>query len=300
MAFVDVSYAALAVLAVGFVVAALLDVRSREVDDRIWLAIALLGGGLEAVAIAPGGALPLALWLLVLGFVVQHLVAWDDLFGESGSALAGYIELTAYIVVGLVLGLGIARDGIGPTAVPVGALDVYVSVLLARGLFELNLLYGGADAKAVMVAAAAVPVATTTLLPVPSSAAGFLGFYPFAITVLMNGAFAAVVVPLALLARNAVHGEWNGWKTFSGYPLPVDELPNRFVWVADPTFRRDDDVETAEEDRKVRERLRDELKAKGISMVWVTPQVPFVVLLAAGVVLAALFGNVLVDVLAAL
>ena len=111
----------------------------------------------------------------------------------------------------------------------------------------------------------------------------------------MNGAVAAVAIPLALFARNARHGDWNGARTFTGYPLAVDQLPERFVWVTDPTFHRDDDVETADDDRRLRERIRDELKAKGVAAVWVTPQIPFVVLLAVGVVLGVVFGNLLAD-----
>jgi hypothetical protein len=296
----DLSYAALGVLIGGFALAAYLDVRDREVDDRLWLVMALVAGALQAVVIGSGGALPLALWLLVLGFVVQHLVPWDEAFGEDRAHWAAAIELVAYLGVGATLGLFAARDSVGPNAVPVAALATYISVLLARALFEANLLYGGADAKAVMVTGAAVPYLTTVLVAPNGAASAVLSFYPFALTVLMNGALVAVVIPLALFVRNARVRAWNGWRTFSSYPLAVDELPNRYVWVTDPTFRRDEDAETSEDDRKVRERVRDELKAKGVTMVWVTPQIPFIVLLAIGVVLGALFGNVLADLFAAL
>ncbi|MCI4362187.1 MAG: hypothetical protein L3J77_03235, partial [Thermoplasmata archaeon] len=189
--------------------------------------------------------------------------------------------------------------GIGPSGVPAVAVAVYVSVLLARGLFESGLLYGGADAKALMVAAVAVPIDASPWLAPHGVALGILALYPFALTVLMNGAFVAIVVPLALLVRNARHRDWNGLRTFTGYPLDVELLPHRYVWVADPTFRRDD-AETSEDDQHERERLRDELRAKGVQAVWVTPQIPFIVLLAAGAVLGVLVGNVILDLLSLL
>jgi hypothetical protein len=295
MELVDFSYAALGVLLAGFVPAAYLDVRDREVDDRLWLAVALLGGGLQAVVIGSGGALPLALWLVVLAFVIQHLVPWDEAFGEERQGIAAAIELATYIGVGALL-FGLAyREGVGSSSVPAAVLAAYVSVLLARALFEANLLYGGADAKAVMVVGAAVPFLTTVLVAPHGSAAGVLSFYPFALTVLMNGALASVVIPIALFVRNARMKAWNGLRTFTSYPLDVEKLPDRYVWVTDPTFRRDDDAETSDDDRKIRERIRDELRAQGVRMVWVTPQVPFVVLLLLGVVLGMLFGNVLAD-----
>ncbi len=294
MPLVDVNSAAIGVLLVGFVVAAAIDLRTREVDDRLWLAIVLVGGGLQAVTVASGGAVPLVLWLLVLALVVQHFLPWDEALARRFPALPGFLELGAYVAVGAGLALVGWRLGIGPGGLPPDAIAAYATVLIARGLFEANLLYGGADAKAIMVAGAAVPFVTSVVFA-PRAAVGILSFYPFAITLLMNGALAAIAVPVALFFRNARHGDWNGVKTFTGYPIPVDELPNRFVWVSDPTFRREEDVETAEEDRKVRERLRDELKAKGVGAVWVTPQIPFVVLLAAGAVLGVLFGNLLAD-----
>jgi hypothetical protein len=294
MQLVDVSDAAIGVLLLGLTAAAVVDLRTREVDDRLWLALALVGGALQAVVVADGGLVPLLVWVVVVAFVVQHLVPWDDLVSARYPALPGSLELGAYLgVLALLVVVG-WRDGVGAGGVPLAAIAVYVTVVAARGLFEANLLYGGADAKAIMVAGAVVPFDTTVLFA-PHAAVGILAFYPFAVTLLMNGALAAVVIPLALLVRNARFGDWNGLRTFTGYPLVVDELPNRFVWVTDPTFRREDDAETSEDDRKLRERLRDELKAKGVAAVWVTPQIPFVVLLAVGAFLGVVFGNLLVD-----
>ncbi|MCI4325247.1 MAG: hypothetical protein L3K00_05130 [Thermoplasmata archaeon] len=299
MQFVDVSVGATVVLLAGFVVAAIVDWRTREVDDRLWLAIALLGGALEAVVVSPGGVLPVAVWLVVVAFAVQHLLPWDDVVFGNNPSLAGYVEIGAYAAVGVALVLVGLRSGIGPSGVPAVAVAVYVSVLLARGLFESGLLYGGADAKALMVAAVAVPIDASPWLAPHGVALGILALYPFALTVLMNGAFVAIVVPLALLVRNARHRDWNGLRTFTGYPLDVELLPHRYVWVADPTFRRDD-AETSEDDQHERERLRDELRAKGVQAVWVTPQIPFIVLLAAGAVLGVLVGNVILDLLSLL
>jgi hypothetical protein len=299
MQFVDVSDAATVVLLAGFVVAAVVDWRTREVDDRLWLGIALVGGALQAIVISPGGWLPVLVWLVVVAFATQHLVPWDEaLFGDNASA-AGVAELALYVVVGVALVLLGLRYGVGSTGVPSAAVAVFVSVLVARALFESGLLYGGADAKALMVAAVAIPIDAAPWLATHGSASGILAYYPFAVTVLMNGALVAVVVPLALVLRNASRRQWNGWRTFTGYPLDVEELPKRFVWVADPTFHRDES-ETSEDDQKERERLRDELRAQGVRTVWVTPQIPFIVLLAAGAILGVVAGNLLVDLLAVL
>lgn len=299
MQFVDVSDAATVVLLVGFAVAAVTDWRTREIDDRLWLVVAVLGGALQAVVLSPGGWIPVAVWLVVAVFATQHFLPWDELLFGDNAGLAGIVELVGYVAVGVGLVLSGLRWGVGPNGVPYAAAAVYVSVLIARGLFESGLLYGGADAKALMAAAVAVPIDAAPWLVAPGGASGILSAYPFAVTVLMNGALVAVVVPIYLIARNASRGHWNGLRSFTGYPLDVEELPRRFVWVADPTFRRDDS-ETSEDDQHERERIRDELRAKGIRTIWVTPQIPFVVLLAVGAVLGAVVGNVLVDLLSVL
>ncbi|MCI4362188.1 MAG: hypothetical protein L3J77_03240, partial [Thermoplasmata archaeon] len=103
MQFVDVSVGATVVLLAGFVVAAIVDWRTREVDDRLWLAIALLGGALEAVVVSPGGVLPVAVWLVVVAFAVQHLLPWDDVVFGNNPSLAGYVEIGAYAAVGVAL-----------------------------------------------------------------------------------------------------------------------------------------------------------------------------------------------------
>jgi len=46
-----------------------------------------------------------------------------------------------------------------------------------------------------------------------------------------------------------------------------------------------------------REAIAAELNSRGIERVWVTPQIPFLVIMAVGVVGALLAGNVLFDLL---
>ena len=103
MQFVDVSDAAIGVLVVGFLVAAVVDWRTREVDDRIWLAVALLGGALQAVVLSPDGVVAVVVWVVVVAFVVQHLLPWDDTLVETHASLPGAIELSAYVGVGALL-----------------------------------------------------------------------------------------------------------------------------------------------------------------------------------------------------
>jgi len=290
-----------AVLVVGFAYAALADLRTREVSDRLWQVMGLLGLALGTVGVAGGGVLPTALWILVGGFALQHVFAWDELLGADGAGAADVIEMVAYGVVLVVVIVSAIHYGISAMGVPWAVVAVLISVLFARGLFEAGILYGGADAKALMIAAVILPTFSSVVVPLPASFAGVLNSVPFAVDLLMNAALLAIVIPIGLAIRNAARHEFRWPDGFTGYMLPVSQLPHRFVWLEDPLAhgaRERDEIETSEDDQRVRERQAAELSAKGVTRVWVTPQIPFLVLMAAGAVAAVLAGNLVLDLIA--
>jgi len=294
--------AAGAVLLVGgFAYAAWSDWWEREVTDALWQVLGILGFAIGLVAVAPGGVLPAALWCVVGAFVLQHLFAWDVRLGPGREEYADVIELAVYVAVVAVVFVAFFRFGLGPQSVPVPVAAVLVSVLFARGLFEAGILFGGADAKALMIAAILVPIFPNPLIPQPPSIAPVNAILPFAVNVLMNSALFSVAVPIILVVRNARARELHGFSSFIGYSIPIDELPRKFVWLRDPTIgnghQEELEVETSEEDRQRREKIAEELRARGVKRVWVTPQVPFLVVMAVGVVAALLAGNVLFDLL---
>lgn len=296
---------AASVLVGGLVYASIADWRTREVADELWVLLAGIGTVLGAFLVSPGGLLPLTLWIVAAALVLEHLLPWDVRVERVHPSLPGYIELAVYGgVLALLVYTGVVY-GVSNAGLPVAVIAVYVTVILARVLFETGILYGGADAKALMIAGILVPVFSTPVVAVPATAEGILALYPFSISVLMNAALFALAVPIGLALRNARKGEFVFPRGFTGYRIPVSELPHRYVWLRDPLFSRDlteeeRAVSTTEEDNALRLRQMRELQAKGVDRVWVTPQIPFVVLLSAGAIAALLVGNVLFDLFALL
>jgi peptidase A24-like protein len=243
--------------------------------------------------------------LLVGLFVLEHLFDWDVLVERIWSSLPLVLEILAYIGVGLVLVVASFSYGIGTGGVAGPAVLVYVSVLFARALFELRLVYGGADAKALMVAALLAPTFATPLLAIPSNAALILSVYPFVVSVVVNAALLGVSVPIALALRNASRHEFEFPRGFLGFRMAVEDLPRRFVWLKDPTMPpveqdSESEAQTTAEDVEIRTKQMHDLQQRGIRTVWVTPQIPFLLLLTAGVVTAILAGNLVFDLAAAL
>jgi len=172
-------------------------------------------------------------------------------------------------------------------------IQVGISVALtwpiAVGLFYAG-LYGGADAKALMVLALLVPTTSwgTYLHP----------FTP--LMVLTNGVFCSLVVPLVLFLYN-LSRILRGEKIFKGFEAEpawkkivasflgrrIDDIGNRKFLLSlekvEDGFRKFNfSLLTAEEDE-----LRE---AKDM---WVTPGIPLIVFLTAGFLIAIIYGDLL-------
>jgi hypothetical protein len=296
--------ASLAVLLLGLGYAAVRDWIAREVTDRLWQSMAILAIAIGVFAQAGDGILAWGSTVLVGLFVLEHLVDWDVAVERRARWLPGVLELVAYTAVGALLLSAAIVYGLGAGGLPLAPVLVFISVLVARAMFEVGLLYGGADAKALMVTGLLIPALAVTVLPVPDRAAALLPYYPFAVSVIVDAALLSVTVPLALAARNLARGEFEFPRGLTGFRIPVDELPRRFVWLKEPSLLKrddlDDEVQTTAQDVAQRERQAADLRRKGIRRVWVTPQIPFLVFLAGGTILAILWGNVVFDLAALL
>ena len=292
------------VLVGGFGYAAAADWRFREVTDRLWQVLGVIGFILGAVAVGVGGTVPLVLWVIVGVLALEHMFPWDERLGRRFDRYADLVELVAYVAVVVIVAAFVVRAGVGDATVPLSVLALLATIVFARALFETGVLYGGADAKALMIAGLLVPLFPSPLWGPSGVSVPVTSVLPFSVDLLMNAALFSVGVPIGLAVRNAMHGEFHGLRGFTGYVLPVDELPRRYVWVRDPTFgdarREEAEIETSADDRRRRSEIARELSARGVRRVWVTPQLPFLVLMALGAVAALLAGNLVVDLIAVL
>jgi preflagellin peptidase FlaK len=283
----------------GFAYAAGSDLRDREVPDGLWQLLGIVGFLIGFAAVTPYGIVPSLLWAVVGLLVIQHLFAWDVRLGAWGERYADLLELGGYVVTVALVAVAVVRVGVGPGAVPVPVIAVLVTVIFARGLFEAGILYGGADAKALMVAGLLVPMFSTPLIPPPAPIAPVTMILPFAVNVLMNSALFSVVIPLFIAVRNVRKKEFHGLSGFVGYTIPVEDIPRKYVWVRNPMSgegrEEEKSIETSEDDRRRRSEIARDLRSRGVERVWVTPQIPFVVVMAVGVVAALVAGNILFD-----
>jgi preflagellin peptidase FlaK len=236
---------------------------------------------------------PLPYLILVPPALLFVDILWER--GGGGFAYAStllFYGLSGIAVLFLVLGFG--GQGVDEQGLIVRGLGILTVILLGYVFYYLGLLKGGADAKAFMaigVLVAGYPsLGPFPLLAVsPPLLAPFELLFPFAMTALLLGALVLIGLPVAFLIRNLARGDRRWPQLLLGYKAPVDELP-RFAWtlqeVQDGNLRyrivprattREADVEA--------------LRAAGLRRVWVTPQIPFLIPLTVGFVLAFLVGN---------
>ncbi len=182
-----------------------------------------------------------------------------------------------------------AGDLVGPArdwtmlAVRYGLSAVMAGLVYA--MWRLR-LFGGADAKGLMLLA--------FLAPWPPAAAAN-GVQP-ALDALANGSLLMLAVPVAFLLANLARGDLRLPAALLGRRVPLALARKRHVW---PMQRADPTVPGGLRWRYW-QRLGagldeefDALERLGLHQVWVTPKVPFMLLLLAGWVLAWRWGNLL-------
>jgi preflagellin peptidase FlaK len=247
-------FLAIAVTLFFFSVGSILDLRSREVDDRVWLAYGPIG--------------------LVLTIVT--------LFVEPSR--------TIFTVVSAV-----------------------IAFVFALGLFYFG-LFGGADAKGVMCLGLTIPL-------VPSGFPGILGYaHPFfPIAVLVTGFMCSVLAAVWLGVENLFtcsklgSGMFRGleheskWRKalamISGYRTEMSRLRTTFYLYpmeeivegpdgARRSFKLFVDAES-DRDKMVSEFSNAYSKLNLHGQVWVTPGLPMLVFITAGLVLTLIFGDIL-------
>lgn len=293
---------AAAVVVVGMVLAGTYDLATREVPDALWQVMGVVGAAIVALTLSsPGDWLPLVLWIGVAGYALQYFFPWTDHLRNPSPRKEAWIDLLLALVALGGIGGCVIAFGVGPTQVPYIVLASLAVTLGARGLYEVGVLAGGADAKALIAIGAVLPLFPTSVVNIGSAATYLLTIVPFAYNALIDAALLGLAVPLTLAAQNLRRHEFRARTGFTSYTLPLDEIADRFVWVAEPPLQGAAhalEVGSAEEDRAVRLKQVDELRSRGFLRARVTPQVPFVFVLFLGAIAALLAGNLLGDLIA--
>jgi preflagellin peptidase FlaK len=205
-----------------------------------------------------------------------------------------------------------------PSKLPLFGLSFGLTVVIALVLFYSG-GFGGADSKALMCIALALPFSTETLFtPIFASGVSPLAQNIFPLTIFSNSVLFAAASGLYMLLRNLVQRATTGKKLFegslsteslgkkmivlvTGYKISVAKLKEK--WHIYPMEDLDDDGENLlkrklvvvprDEGRdKIVDRLSSAVDAGKIDdYVWATPGLPMLIFVTIGLIVALLFGD---------
>lgn len=302
----DAFAAARLVVGAGFLaVAAVSDLRTRRVRDELWVAMGTIGLVLLAIDIVNSYWWVNDWFYFGSAAILFYSVFYGQpLFEEDGFHLRPVRILVlgaaaALFVAGLLLPNPNAYIFLPAFAVliPDLALAAVPALIVVYEVFyQIGFLHGGADTKALIALTLVFPLALDTspfpLLTTPIA-------FPFSFIALINAAIVFLVIPVAYLVMNAVRGDLAFPMALFGTRADLDRLPQH-AWLMEKVDKRGEAVVVLFP-RRGGDRAPEveKLRAVGRTRVWVTHQVPFMVPLLAGTLLAFFVGNLLMAFLVA-
>ncbi len=287
--------------------ASISDLRTRTVDNKYWIIMGtaaiiilfaevlvdLIGG----VDINTDRYSSIHLLALVPTVIMFYDVFWDrePLVGDKG---VNFTALAAFIIVIVSALVVVNKNGLDiPT---IQLLSIPMMIIIGYIFFYTGLIHGGADAKAFMSIAILVPFLPTIgdvipMIQYPENMVEIMPMmFPFAFLVLMNAAIISVIgFVLFMFMLNMKRKDHLFPALFFGYKMNIIDVPKKFVWLMEVV--RDEEIVMYLFGKRKADTKEELVKLKefGISDVWVTPKLPFIVPMFIGFIFSFIIGNVM-------
>ena len=250
-------------------------------------------------------------WAYASGAVIGRPSLSDIRAGSRLDIAAVFVYITA--LVGMVWGAQLHAD-VEPIDLVLWNLEgaqalwweligVTLVLVVVDMAWRLRLLHGGADAKALMWVAMLVP--TWSALTWLTSNETVVLALPPALSILLWGGLAFLLIPPWNLVRNALRGDVTRRgdlrHAFHAERMPLHEVKGAHVWMLSSVEVGLDGVERVVHRVRAPRRTPSEealdeaimaLEVLGVERVWVTRKVPLLVVLWPACVAALMFGDV--------
>jgi preflagellin peptidase FlaK len=165
-----------------------------------------------------------------------------------------------------------------------------IMIVLMYAFFQMRLLFGGADAKALMALAILVPIQP------------LIGFFPLwpsylpgSWSIFANAIILFLFIPISLLFFNIVKRNLRFPHCLLGYVISVEKAKQRFVWPMEKIKNGKRKLVYMPKNFNVEEELA-EFEKLGIKEIWVTPKIPFMIPLLAGFLATFILGDILLQI----
>ncbi len=276
-------------------IAAGLDIKTRRVPDELWMVMSILAIVVLIVQLVLTEAplLYMLIFVPIVFFLVEAFVDRPVLYdGSRWNPLVLLWFLVPIITMAYLVGTFHGDPEVWPL------LAIPAMMLVAFVLYYLYVLHGGADAKAVLALAVLLPYypyieGITNYGVDRQMVEAMQSLFPFTFVILLNSSLIALVLPVFYLILNTKRGDFNFPQMLLGFKTEAASAKNSFVW----------SMEYMEDgERKLRLRPKEEDESiyddfPGDEKIWVTPKIPFIVLMCIGFVLSFIIGNPLLHLL---
>lgn len=270
--------------------ASVLDWRTRRVGNVVWLLLSAAAALLLISRIVSDEA-PVE-YVLVL---VPVLAILADVYGQSEEAKGPRRFLPIVLYLAAVVTTIYLAFLWGEDEYFAGLLTVPIMMLIVVVMYMLDVIKGGADAKALMALSIMFPF-HPSIGPFPLVESGTSSaelFFPFAFVILVTAAVVVALMPLAFMVKNLAAGDFSFPYAFLGYRLDAEEARTRHVWLMESM---EDGVHARHTRPRAEEDLSaelDKLASAGYTKVWVTPKVPFIIPMTFALAFTVVVGNIL-------
>ena len=166
---------------------------------------------------------------------------------------------------------------------------IFIPIMIALMFifFQLRLIFGGADAKAMMAVAILVPLEQSIFeFPLLSS------FMPFSWIIFSNSVLLFLLIPLSLLIFNIARRNIKFPYCLLGYKMNVEKARERFVWPLERFVDGKRKFSYMPKEFDVENDL-EKFEKNGIREIWITPKIPFMIPLLAGFLCSFIFGDLI-------
>jgi preflagellin peptidase FlaK len=272
-------------------IASISDWRKREVSDLHWVAMGVAGLTLLAVQIIQDNVdLTYLLFLLPMAwFFFDMLIERRGMFEDGINPLPIALYLGSFAIIAYLLSMFWNESYMWQLLV------IPILFVLFFFLYQFNIIKGGADAKALIAIALLIPrypmVGPFPLIQVTVDATQYI--MPFAVLVLFNAALLTLVVPAFMLFYNLYKRDLRFPTMLFGYTMDLARAREKFVWPME--YMKDGELKMSvfvKSDDTTEDQL-NQLEAAGLTKIWVTPKIPFLIPITASLLFSTIVGNII-------
>jgi preflagellin peptidase FlaK len=269
--------------------AAISDWETRTASDRFWAIMGAAGLALLGAQIIIDDLDPIFLLILLpIGWVFFDML-WDrkGLFEDGINWLPLMLYVVSAVYLTILVALYYESEDLW------ALMSILIMFAVYYLMYILDIIKGGADAKALIALTLLIPVYPTVgmfpIVPVPEGVAQFV--MPFSLLVLFYGALLTLGIPIYYLFYNLAKGDRRFPAMLFGRRMDLEEAKKKHVWPMEHVEGQEVEVSSVPQSNPVEEQFAA-LEARGMKRIWVTPKIPMLIPITMGLIIAVVVGNI--------